>query len=49
MNINQKLKWNVSQFDYAEIVKPDTIISVATNSNVDGVFMHTVYGDIKLN
>jgi hypothetical protein len=49
MDITQKLKWNMSQFDYAEIVKPDNIISVATNSNIDGVFAHTKYGDIKLN
>jgi hypothetical protein len=49
MNINQRLKWNVSQFDYAEIVKPDTMISLYTNTNTDGVFAHTPYGDIKLN
>ena len=49
MDITQKLRWNMSQFDYAEIVKPDNMISVATNSNIDGVFAHTKYGDIKLN
>ena len=49
MNINQKLRWNVTQFDYAEIDKPNEYIQVATNTNTDGVFAHTKYGDIKLN
>lgn len=49
MNINQKLRWNVTQFDYAEIDKPNTVVSLATNTNTDGVFAHTKYGDIKLN
>jgi hypothetical protein len=49
MNINQKLRWNVTQFDYAEIDKPNAYISLATNTNTDGVFAHTKYGDIKLN
>ena len=49
MNINQKLRWNITQFDYAEIDKPNAYISLATNTNTDGVFAHTKYGDIKLN